>query len=45
MTQPRPDHNHNNSKRRKLEFQTGVTDRTRGTPPAYTPHRIEGCPR
>jgi hypothetical protein len=43
---------HHNSNRRKLEFQTGVTERiggralsTSGVTPAYTPHHDKGCLR
>lgn len=43
---------HNNSNRRKLEFQTGVTDRignraqsTNDLSRAYTHHHRKGCPR
>jgi hypothetical protein len=43
---------HNNSNRRKLEFQTGVTDRvgdraqsTNNLAHAYTPHQSKGCSR
>lgn len=52
MTQPghRPDHN--NSNRRKLEFQTGVTERIGGRALstseltlAYTRHHDKGCLR
>jgi hypothetical protein len=50
MTPPDHQPDHNNSNRRKLEFQTGVTERigdralsTSKLTLAYTPHHAKGC--